>query len=157
VSGHGVAIHFMPVPREDALSLNERIEALARDVVQREQAHAEAIERARSKAQALHGIVESALSRFNALVGESVPHLEVSVTPPRTDDKHLHAVEFDLERGRHRAVVTAKSKGEVTLVGPFRAGKNEGPCRSFPFDADEELEEALGDLLERFLEEAASP
>jgi len=139
------------------MSLNERIEALARDVAKRESAHAEAIARARAKAEALHGVVAGAVETFNAVVRESVPHLEVRLTPPRTDDKHLHSVEFDLERGRHRGVITAKSKGEVTLVGPFRAGKNEGPCRSFPFDAEQELEAALTDFLERFLEEAATP
>lgn len=139
------------------MSLDERMEAIAREVARREAAHADSIARARAKAEDLHGRVESAIARFNAAVRESVPHLEIRVTPPRTDDKHLHAVEFDLERGRHRAVVTAKSKGEVTLVGPFRAGKNEGPCRSFPFDAEAEIEAALADFLERFLEAAASP
>ena len=34
-------------------------------------------------------------------------------------------------------IVTVKSRGEVTLVGPFHAGKAEGPCKSFPFDGRE--------------------
>ena len=105
----------------------------------------------------MHTQVVEAIDHFNALVGESVPHLQVEVTPPRVDDKHLHAIEFDLERGRHRGVITVKTKREVTLVGPFRAGKPEGPCRSFPFDADADLEDALGDFLRRFLEEASAP
>jgi len=50
-----------------------------------------------------------------------------------------------------------KSKAEVTLVGPYRAGKAEGPCRTFPFSAADELDDALGDFLERFLEEATAP
>jgi hypothetical protein len=137
--------------------LSDRIEALARDVVEREARHAAAVADAHATAERLHEIVDSAIDRFNAVVRESVPYLEVHVTPVRTDDKHLHAVEFDLERGRHRAVVTAKSKGEVTLVGPFRSGKNEGPCRSFPFEPQQELEAALAEFLERFLEEAAAP
>jgi len=66
-------------------------------------------------------------------------------------------VEFELRRGRHRAIVTAKSRGEVTLVGPFRAGKVEGPCKSFPLEAQEELHLALGEFLEQFVEEAATP
>jgi hypothetical protein len=81
----------------------------------------------------------------------------VEVGELRVDDKHLRAMEFELRRGRHRAIVTAKSRGEVTLVGPFRAGKAEGPCKSFPFEAPEELRRALGDFLERFVEEAATP
>ena len=75
----------------------------------------------------------------------------------RVDDKHLRAVEFDLVRGRHKAIVTAKSRGEITLVGPFRIGKEEGPCLSFPFDAKDEIRSALASFLERFLEEAATP
>jgi hypothetical protein len=53
--------------------------------------------------------------------------------------------------------VTVKSRGEVTLVGPFRSGKEEGPCRSFPMDAELEISAALGDFLERFLDQAATP
>jgi hypothetical protein len=139
------------------LNLNDRIEAIAHDVVKREATHSEAIAQARRKAEELHARVDSAMCLFNETVAKSVPYFRVEVTVPRIDDKHLHAVEFDLERGRHRAVITVKSKGEVTLVGPFRAGKNEGPCRSFPVDADEEIDAALGDFLERFLQEAASP
>lgn len=139
------------------MSLEERMEKLAEGIARREAAHAEELERARAKADLLRAKVAAAISHFNRVVGERVPHLRVDVTPPRIDDKHLHSFEFDLERGRHRAIVIVKSKGEVTLVGPFRTGKNEGPCRSFPFGADAELEDALGDFLERFLEEAAAP
>lgn len=112
---------------------------------------------AQAKAIEVHQQVVDAVDHFNALVGESVPHLKVEVTPPRVDDKHLHAIEFDLERGRHRGVITVKTKREVTLVGPFRVGKPEGPCRSFPFEAGDDLEDALGIFLTRFLEEASAP
>ena len=140
------------------MSFDDRMEALARRVVGREAAHADDLARARAKADALHAQVEGAISRFNKVISEGgVPDLRVDVTPPRIDDKHLHAIEFDLERGRHRAIVTVKSKGGVTLVGPFRAGKNEGPCRSYAFEESADLQNALGDFLERFLEEAAAP
>jgi hypothetical protein len=43
------------------------------------------------------------------------------------------------------------------LVGPFHAGKTEGPCLTFPLDADGDLRAALASFLERFLEEAAAP
>ncbi len=139
------------------MSLNDRMEALARGVAEREATHAADLARARVRADVLHTQVESAIGRFNEVVGVDVPHLRVEVSPPRIDDKHLHAIEFDLARGRHRAIVSVKSKGEVTLVGPFRAGKNEGPCRSFPFSEEDELDDALGDFLERFLEDAVAP
>lgn len=138
------------------MNLDERAEAMAQAVVRREAAHSDAMAQARSKAEELHARVASAVARFNSVVRDELPDLKIDVTPPRVDDKHLHAIEFDLERGRHRAVVTVKSKGEVTLVGPFRAGKNEGPCRSFPFEAAADLDHALGDFLERFLDEAVS-
>lgn len=139
------------------MSLNDRIEVLARGLAQRERKHAEAIEKANHKAAQLHREISGAIDRFNAVVGESIPYLAIAVSSPRVDDKHLHSVEFDLERGRHRAVVTVKAKGEVTLVGPFRAGKTEGPCRSFAFAAEEDLDDAMGDFLERFIEEASAP
>jgi hypothetical protein len=139
------------------LDLNDRVKKIAVDLANREQLHRTDIDRAQSMADDLHARVDTAIGLFNEAVAESVPYLEVAVSSTRVDDKHLHAVEFNLERGRHRAVVTVKSKGVVTLVGPFRAGKKEGPCLSFPMDAREDIDDALGDFLERFLEEAASP
>ena len=139
------------------MSLIDRIETIAHELADREAAHLESLAVAREKAKALYDRIEEVVHRFNDILSEKAPHLRVDVKPPRVDDKHLHAIEFDLERGRHRAVVTVKSKGEITLVGPFRQGRKEGPCRTFPIDDDEEIEAALGDFLERFLEEAASP
>jgi hypothetical protein len=98
----------------------------------------------------LEGFREGALAA-------GAPHLDIELGELRLDDKHVRAVEFDLARGRQRAIVTVKARGEVTLVGPFHAGKNEGPCESFPFSAEDELRKALGDFLERFLAEAATP
>lgn len=147
----------MPESRENLLSLSDRVEALALSLAQRERHHVEAIEKAHDRAVTLHGEVSAAIDRFNTVVSDSIPYLAIAISSPRVDDKHLHAVEFDLERGRHRAVVTVKAKGEVTLVGPFRAGRPEGPCRTFAFDAEEDLNDAIGDFLERFLEEAATP
>jgi hypothetical protein len=139
------------------LDLNDRVKTIAQDLANRELTHRAAIDRAQSIANDLHSRVDTAIGLFNEAVAESVPYLEVAVSATRVDDKHLHAVEFNLERGRHRAVVTVKSKGVVTLVGPFRSGKKEGPCLSFPMEANEDIDDALGEFLERFLEEAASP
>lgn len=139
------------------MRLNDRIKAIAEDLVKREAVHADAIDRARTKASELHDRVDTAIALFNEALGESAPYFQVELSPTRVDDKHLHSIEFNLERGRHRAVVTVKSKGVVTLVGPFRAGKKEGPCLSFPINEAEDIDDALGDFLERFLKEAASP
>lgn len=138
--------------------LGARLAALGRSLGAREASHSGELERARACAEELRADVARALDQFHAAAHEAgAPHLTVSLSDIRLDDKHLRAVEFDLTRGRHKAIVVAKSRGELTLVGPFHVGKPEGPCRSFPFDARPEIEEALAAFLERFLEEAATP
>src|SRR5262245_3930890 len=115
-------------PPADA-DLGTRLASLGRRLGERESAHANGLGTARREAEVLRAQVERALERFHAAAAESgAPHLRVALGDVRTDDKHLRSVEFDLVRGRHKAVVTAKSKGELTLVGPFRIGKEEGPC-----------------------------
>lgn len=147
-----------PATQAPGGSLGARLAALGRSLGEREADHAGDLAAARSCAEALHADVARALEAFHAAVAEAgAPHLQVAQSDVRLDDKHLRAVEFDLVRGRHKAIIVAKSKGELTLVGPFHVGKAEGPCRSFPFDARPEIEQALASFLERFLEEAATP
>jgi len=138
--------------------LGDRLETLGTVLGEREAAHRDGLKTARGCAQQLRSEVAAALERFHAAAASAgAPHLRVELGEVRADDKHLRSIEFDLQRGRYRAIVTAKARGEVTLVGPFRVGKVEGPCLSFPFEASEELRAALGDFLERFVEEAATP
>jgi hypothetical protein len=149
-------VRMSPSPPAD--DLGARLEAVGSRLGEREAVHAESLREARGHAERLRGEVARALDAFHAAAARhGAPHLRVAVSDVRVDDKHLRAVEFDLVRGRHKAVITAKSKGEVTLVGPFRIGKEEGPCLSFPFAAKDEIHSALGSFLERFLEEAATP
>ena len=144
-----------PPPETD---LGSRLEVLGRTLGVREAEHRAGLDAARACADTLRAQIASALERFHRAAAEAgAPHLRVDLSEIRPDDKHLRAVEFELGRGRHKAIVTAKSRGEVTLVGPFRSGKNEGPCLTFPLDAGEELAAALGAFLARFLEEAATP
>jgi len=139
-------------------ALSQRLAQLGKALGEREAEHREAVEEAWRQAQALRSEVAEALAAFSAAAARAgASQLAVKLGETRTDDKHLRAVEFDLTRGRHRAIVTVKSRGDVTLVGPFHAGKTEGPCKSFPYDAREELHNALGDFLEKFLAEAATP
>ena len=138
--------------------LGERLEALGRALGAREAEHRAALDQARACAEKLRGEVAAALERFHAAAAAAgAPQLRIELSDTRIDDKHLRSVEFDLQRGRHKAIVTAKGRGEVALVGPFRTGKTEGPCLSFPFDAEAELHDALDSFLERFLEAAATP
>src|SRR5262245_55294270 len=139
-------------------SLRERLRQLGREVAAREAEHKTGLDAARQKATSLRAEVAEAVEGWReAVTAAGAPQLAVAVGQVRPDDKHVRAVEFDLTRGRHRAIVTVKARGEVTLVGPFHAGKVEGPCQSFPFSAEAELQEALGEFLERFLTDAASP
>jgi hypothetical protein len=137
------------------IEFGDRFERVGRALRDREAPHTESLAAARECVEKLHDVVAGALDDFHR--GAGLPQLEVGLSSIRVDDKHVRSVEFEIVRGRHRAIVTAKSRGEVTLVGPFHHGKTEGPCRSFPFDSGEELRLALGDFLERFLEAAATP
>ena len=141
-----------------AIDLSARLESLGRALGEREAAYARDLETARGQAEAFHVRVEEALERFHAAARRAgAPHLRIDLSEIRVDDKHLRAVEFDLTRGRHKAIVVAKSSGEITLVGPFRSGKAEGPCKTLPFASQAEIDTALGDFLAAFVEEAATP
>lgn len=140
------------------MSLRDRLAEAGRRIGAREADHESALDAAREQIALLHDQVRDAVDAFHeAAHAAGARHLQLELSSPRTDDKHLRSVEFELARGRHRAIVVAKAKGEITLVGPFRAGKNEGPCRSFPFDAKDEVATALAGFLEEFVEEAAAP
>ncbi len=140
------------------IDLGDRLEHLGRELGEREAAHRGGLDQARACAEKIRSRVGSALERFHrGAHAAGAPHLRVALGEIQVDDKHLRAVEFDLRRGRHRAIVTVKSRGDVTLVGPFHVGKPEGPCCTLPLDAEGEIEAALGAFLERFLREAATP
>jgi hypothetical protein len=139
-------------------ALTARLETIGRALGEREAEHGAGLERARKCIEELRGEVAEALDAFHrAAAAAGAPHLHVDLSPVRTDDKHLRSIEFEIWRGRYRAIVTAKSRGDVTFVGPFRSGKTEGPCKSFPIDARDEIQGALASFLETFLEDAATP
>jgi hypothetical protein len=146
-----------PLP-PDGQGLEARLAEIGRRIGAREAEHAGALGAARSRAEALRAEVERAVAAFHASAAHAgAPQLRVVIGDVRLDDKHARAVQFDLARGRCAGIVTVRSRGEVTLVGPFHRGKVEGPCLTFPFEAEVELRKALGDFLERFLEEASHP
>lgn len=147
-----------PAHEGNPVELDERMAELGRELGSREATHAENLDAAWEKARALHARVETALSHFHAAAADAgSSHLRIELGEPKLDAKHVRAVEFDFRRGRIRAIVVAKSRGDVTLVGPFAMGKAEGPCCSVDFGAEAELEEALEDLMVRFLDAAVVP
>jgi hypothetical protein len=138
--------------------LAQRLAEAGRRLGEREAEHLAAVEEARARAEKLRAQVAEGLAAFHAAARRAgAPHLALELGEVRGDDKHLRAAEFGLQRGRHRAIVTVKSRGDVTLVGPFKAGKQEGPCQTFPWDAEAEIQAALCEFIERFAEEAATP
>ena len=135
-----------------------RLHEVGRKIGAREAAHRDALATAREVADRLRAKVAEAIEGFHVGAEDAgAPHLRIDVGEPCLDHKHARAVQFELCRGRCKALVTVKSRGDVTMVGPFRQGKAEGPCRTFPFGAEVEIDAALGDFLERFLEEASAP
>jgi hypothetical protein len=145
-------------PDAGAAELAVRLEKLGRNLGEREASHQAGLGDARACLENLRGRVAAALEAFHkAAAAAGAPQLRIALSEVRADDKHLRAAQFDLNRGRYRAIVTARSRGEVTLVGPFHAGKTEGPCLTFPLDGGEDLNAALESFLERFLDEAATP
>lgn len=140
------------------MDLDEALERVGRNLAERESPHRDGLTLAKDKATLLHRRVENALARYHAAIDAAgAAHLRVELTAPRLDEKHVRSYEFDVRRGRHRALFVLKSRGELTLVGPFRAGKTEGPCRSFPVEAEGEITTAVVAFVSAFLEEAATP
>jgi len=140
------------------MCLDERLEELGRLLGKREAPHAQALERARARAEQLRADIARALEGFlEAAHATGAAFMEAEVSAVRPDDKHLRAFQFELCRGHHCAIVTVKSRAEVTLVGPFRVGKAEGPCRSFPLEESDEFAASLLDFVSSFVEQAASP
>ncbi len=139
-------------------ALRQKLADVGESLGSREAAHGAALEQARKCIDALRQLVADGLESFHAAAERAgAPHLRIALSDVRLDDKHVRALEFELRRGRHVGIVTVKSRGDVTLVGPFRYGRTEGPCRTFPADATTEIHAALGDFLASFLEEAATP
>ena len=137
-------------------SLRERLAEKGRALALREDEYRSGLDEARKRAEALRARVHEGLEGYAQAVS-GAPQLRVTLGPVRADEKHVRSVEFEAFRGRHRALFIVKGRGEVTLVGPFRAGKAEGPCQSFPWNADDEIDGAVAAFLEAFLEEAAAP
>ncbi len=147
-----------PTTDSVAGALRSRLAALGTEIGTREAGHTESLARARETAQALHGAVVEAVDAFHDSVrAAGAPHLQIEVSEPELDQKHVRAMEFEVRRGRTVGILTVKARGEVTLVGPFRRGKNEGPCRSIAVDDEAELQSALGEFLGQVVEEASAP
>jgi len=140
---------------EAGSAATEPFEQLARELAERDRecaAELPSIERALARLRA------AAEQRIGAFVetagGLGAKHLvHVEVGPVEPDEKHVDCLQFKVRRGRHEVVCVGKSRGVVTLVGPYRAGKPERPCQEHPLPSPE-ADRALHALLLQFLREA---
>jgi len=98
------------------------------------------------------------IATFAAAVREEgAPHLDLlRLDPVEPDDKSIRAFQIRIHRGRFRALVIVKDRAEVMLVGPFRQGSSEEPCRAIRTsevaDLDRSLDEPLEGLLADLIE-----
>ena len=144
--------------QDPAEGLRRRLAQLGRRFGEREAVHRPALAEARKRAERLRELTAGALAAFELEAERAgAPHLRFDVGPVEPDAKHLRAHQFVLSRGRYRAIVTVRSRGEVTLVGPYAEGRSEAPCHTFPWSAEPELLAALAELLEHFVELATTP
>jgi hypothetical protein len=135
----------------------ERFRSLARELAERDREIPASIEAARSLALEVRARALEALEAFRTeALASGVPHLtHLEVGPVEPDDKHVDALQVMIRRGRWELVCVAKSRGAVTLVGPYRRGKKEGPCVTLDGRGDE-LDRTLDERLFELLQEACA-
>ena len=135
----------------------EQFRKLARELAERDREIPAGLETALLIAQEVRARALAAVEAFSreALAG-GVPHLaNIEVGAVEPDEKHVDALQVMIRRGRWEVVCVAKSRGVVTLVGPYQRGKNEGPCETLAGRGDA-LDRALDERLLALLQEATA-
>ena len=135
-----------------------RFRKLAEDLALRDPGLAERIRAVQDAALLLRDqafqVVDAFRERASELGAPYLGNLEVSAVEP--DEKHVDGVQFRVSRGRFEllCIAIAQDAGKVRLVGPFKRGKQEGPCHEAPLRG-EVVEKALEDRIEQLLREAS--
>lgn len=136
----------------------QRFRKLAEELAQRDTGLARRLERAREAARVLRDSARDAVEAFRERASElGASYLgNVAVSPVEPDEKHLDAVQFKVTRGRLEVicVAIARGDGKLRVVGPFKRGKDEGPCAEAPL-AGPEAESLLEARIEALVREAA--
>lgn len=136
-----------------------RFRELAGELAARDAGLDAALGEVRTAASGLRARAAEAVETFRcAAIAHGAGHLAgIEVGPLEPDDKHVDCLQFRVARGRWQALCVAKARAEgpkVTLVGPFKRGKPEKPCRDFALRGPD-VERGLDDLLERLIREAS--
>ena len=112
----------------------------------------------REAARELRELAFEAVETFRERAAEiGAPYLgNLEVSPVEPDEKHVDCVRFRVTRGRIEllCIAIAQGHGKVRLVGPFKRGKEEGPCADAPLRGPEVVK-ALEDRIEQLVREAA--
>ncbi|HTO07746.1 MAG TPA: hypothetical protein VMR86_11905 [Myxococcota bacterium] len=136
----------------------QRFRKLAEELAAREPDLPERLGRARAAASALRETVLQAVEAFRSRAAElGAPQLRnLEVSPVEPDDKHVDALQFRISRGRLEllCVAIARGDGKMRVVGPFKRGKQEGPCAEAGL-AGREIESLLAERLEALVREAS--
>jgi len=134
-----------------------RFRKLAEELAGRDPGLAVRLRDVRDAARPLRELAFAAIETFRERAAElGAPYLgnlEVSAVEP--DEKHHDSIQFRVARGRIEllCIAIAEGAGKIRLVGPFKRGKQEGPCADAPLRGPE-VEKALEDRIEQLLREA---
>ena len=135
-----------------------RFRKLAEELATRDPGLPARLREAREAARDLRELAFQAVEAFRERAAElGAPYLgNVEVSGVEPDEKHVDCVQFRVARGRTEllCIAIASGAGKVRLVGPFKRGKEEGPCADAPLRGPA-VEHALEDRIERLLREAS--
>ena len=113
-----------------------KLQEIARELAARDGNRGDRRKKAHDLAVNLRDEIVDAVEVFTRTVEEEgAPYLDlIRVSTVKPDDKSVRAFQIRVSRGRFHALVVSKDRGEVMLVGPFKAGRQEEPCQSFHLD-----------------------
>jgi hypothetical protein len=135
-----------------------RFRTLAEELAAREPDLARRLARTREAASALRESAAQAVEAFRSRATElGAAHLgHITVSPLEPDEKHVDAIQFRISRGRLEllCVAIARGEGKVRVVGPFKRGKQEGPCAEAGLTGPE-IESLLEERLAALVREAS--
>ena len=133
---------------------SQRFRKLAEELAERDPGLGLRLRDVRDAARTLRAVAFDAVEAFRQRASEIgagyLGNIEVSAVEPY--EKHLDAVQFRISRGRLEllCVAIARGEGKMRVVGPFKRGKDEGPCAEASLrgpDVEILLEERIASLL----------
>ena len=136
----------------------QRFRKLAEELAAREPDLPGRLVRASAAAGALREAAARAVESFRSRAAElgASQLLSLEVSPVEPDEKHVDALQFRIARGRTEllCIAVARGAGKMRVVGPFKRGKQEGPCADAGLTGPE-VESLLEERLAALVREAS--